>query len=443
MSSARDDSQPGQPDGRFVIACLGCKVNQAEAGVIGQELSAQGWTPAAQGQAADLVVLLTCAVTATAGRQSRQMARRLLREHPGARLLATGCDVQLGPQAYAKEGLEVVGRAELAGLAARLGQEATAIAPSSLLLPLAPPDAGAFCWGFRAPQAGRTRGLLKVQDGCDANCAYCIVPQTRGRPRSLPLAQAQDLWRSLVASGAAEVVLTGVHLGRYGQDLTPPSHLLELVETLLAAHAGPRLRLSSLEVSELSDGLLALMAREPRLCDHLHIPLQSGSDRQLQAMGRPYDTATYARRLEAVAAALPGVCLGADVMVGLPGETDQDFAQSEELIASLPLAYLHVFPYSPRPGTPAASWPGRVPGPLAKARAARLRRLGQAKRLEFLSSQQGRELPAVVESSGLARTANYCLARLDGPAPLGALVRVRLGRLIRGREEPLLEGRLL
>lgn len=389
------------------------------------------------------MILLTCTVTAVAGRQSRQMARRLARAHAGARVVVTGCDSQVAAQPYAREGLEVVGRADLAGLAARL---AAGTAPSPApppSLPLAPPDTGPFCLGYRPPQAGRTRGLLKVQDGCDAHCAYCIVPQTRGRPRSLPLAQACGLWRRLGQDGAAEVVLTGVHLGRYGQDLTPPLALLDLVQALLAAHPAPRLRLSSLEVSEVDGDLLALMAKEPRLCQHLHIPLQSGSDRLLRAMGRPYDTATYAQRLRALAAALPGVCLGADVMVGLPGEDEADFAQTQELIASLPLAYLHVFPYSPRPGTPAASLPGRVPGPVAKARAARLRALGRQKRLAFLAAQEGRVMEAVVEASGLARTGNYCLTWLDGPAAVGTTVRVRLGRVLKGKAEPLLEGCLL
>lgn len=404
-----------------------------------QELGGLGWTPAPAGQPADLVILLTCTVTAVAGRQSRQMARRLAREQARARVVVSGCDVQAAPQPYARQGLEVLGRAELADLAARLTRGEAA----SPALPLAPPDAGPFCLGYRPPQAGRTRGLLKVQDGCDAHCAYCIVPQTRGRPRSLPLERACGLWRDLGRTGAAEVVLTGVHLGRYGQDLTPPLGLVGLVQALLAAHPLPRLRLSSLEVSEVGHDLLTLMAAEPRLCHHLHVPLQSGSDRLLQAMGRPYDTATYAARLMAVAAALPGACLGADVMVGLPGEQEADFAQTEELIAGLPLAYLHVFPYSPRPGTPAAGLPGRVPGPLAKARAARLRALSRQKRLEFLASQEGRQLEAVVEASGLARTGNYCLARLDRPAAVGAKVRVVLGRPVRGKDEPLLEGRLV
>ncbi|CAO0821763.1 MiaB/RimO family radical SAM methylthiotransferase [Desulfarculales bacterium] len=389
------------------------------------------------------MVLLTCTVTATAGRQSRHLVRRLQRDHPGARVVVTGCDVQMAPLAYAREGLQVVERAQLAGLARRL-DSVTGVGPAiSPGQPLPSPDAGAFCLGYRQSQPGRIRGLLKVQDGCDAHCTYCIVPQTRGRPRSLPIRQARELWRQLGDGETAEVVLTGVHLGRYGQDLTPPADLLELVIALLAAHPVPRLRLSSLEVSEVNDGLLGLIAKEPRLCDHLHIPLQSGSDRLLQAMGRHYQAAIYAARVRNVAMALPWACLGTDVIVGMPGETDQDFALTEELIVSLPLAYLHVFPYSPRPGTPAATWPSRVAGPLAKARAARLRALSRQMRLAFLAGQEGRELEAVVEASGLARTGNYCLVRLDQPAPLGSLVRVRLGRQLPGRQEPLVAGRVL
>ena len=417
------ESPPGQAPPTFQITCLGCKVNQAEAGALAAGLLARGWRRAEAGQSAGVSVLLTCAVTATAGRQSRQMARRLARSAEGGRVLVCGCDSQAAPQAYRREGLSVLGRAELAGLADLLAGGG----PWPGEAPLAPPDAGEFCPGWRPPQAGRTRGLLKVQDGCDAHCAYCIVPTTRGRPRSLPLEAARQGFAGLGRAGAAEVVLTGVHLGRYGADLGSPLGLVELVGGLLEAHPGPRLRLSSLEVSEVSDEVLALMAREPRLCDHLHIPLQSGSDAMLKAMGRPYDSGAYARRVREAAQALPGACLGADVMVGLPGETEADFSQTEDLIRSLPLAYLHVFPYSPRPGTPAAAWPGRVPGPVAKARAAHLRRLAQAKRLEFLRAQAERELLAVVEASGLARTGNYCLARLDRPAPAGGVLWVRLG----------------
>lgn len=430
-------SSPERPQGgRFVLTTLGCKVNQAEAASLAAQLEAQGWRPASEGQPADLVVLLTCSVTATAGRQSRQMARRLARAQAGARIVVSGCDAQAAPLAYRREGLEVAGRASLAGLAGMLGQGLPLDSPPQLPAP----DAGPFCLGLRAPLTGRTRGLLKVQDGCDAACAYCIVPSTRGGPRSLPLAQAAQLWQELGQAGAAEVVLTGVHLGRYGQDLEPPLDLARLLEALLAAHPGPRLRLSSLEVSELSPGVLDLLAREPRLCPHLHVPLQTGSARLLKAVGRPYTPQEYAQRLRQVAQALPGLCLGADVMVGLPGESEQDFADTEALIASLPLSYLHVFPYSPRPGTPAAAWPGRVPGPLARQRAARLRELGRAKWREFLASQQGQTAQVVVEASGLGRAANYCLVRLPAQAPAGSLLAVRLGRLEDSPEGPLLAG---
>ncbi|MCA1989661.1 MAG: radical SAM protein, partial [Desulfarculus sp.] len=190
-------------------------------------------------------------------------------------------------------------------------------------------------------------------------------------------------------------------------DLPGGPSLVDLLRALLAAHPGPRLRLSSLEGNEATPELMALMAGEPRLCPHLHLPLQTGSDALLAAMGRPYTAPDYAATVRAAAAALPDGCLGADVMVGLPGETEADFAATEALIAELPLSYLHVFPYSPRPGTPAASFPNRVPGPVAKARAARLRRLGEEKRRAWLTGLVGRTLEVIVEADGLGRAANY------------------------------------
>ncbi len=425
---------------RFVLACLGCKVNQAEAASLAAELMARGWREAAEGEAPEVALLMTCTVTATAGRQSRQMARRLIKAHPEARVVVSGCDAQAAPQAYRKEGARVAGRADLAGLADLLAGGGQGPSQTG---PLAAPDAGPICPGARLAGQGRTRGLLKVQDGCDAGCAYCIVPAVRGRPRSLPLAEAASAWLLLGQAGAAEVVLTGVHLGRWGGDLTPPLGLTDLLASLLATHPGPRLRLSSLEVSEVSDHLLALMAGQPRLCPHLHVPLQTGSDRLLTGMGRPYTRAQYAQRLEAAARALPGLCLGADVMVGLPGESEADFADTRALISSLPLAYLHVFPYSPRPGTPAAAMAGRVPGPLARARAAELRALGQAKRLAFHQAQIGRQDLAVVEGEGLARTGNYCLARLDRRLPAGSLVEIESLAVEETSAGPLLVARVL
>ena len=410
------------------MVSLGCKVNQAEAAHLERELTRLGWSPAEEGQPAALCLLLTCAVTATAGRQSRQMARRLRQAAPEGLVLACGCDVQAGPTAYVKDDVAVVGRAELAGLVPALAAGWRPAADA----PLALPDSGEFCPGWRAPGPNRTRGLLKVQDGCDAGCAYCIVPSTRGKPRSLPADDAAVLLRNLAQAGAAEVVLTGIHLGRWGTDLPGGPGLVDLLRALLAAHPGPRLRLSSLEGNEATPELLELMAGEPRLCPHLHLPLQTGSDALLRAMGRPYGARDYAATLRAAAAALPGCGLGADVMVGLPGETEADFAATEALITELPLSYLHVFPYSPRPGTPAASFPNRVPGPLAKARAARLRRLGEAKRQAWLVGLVGQTLEVILEADGLGRAANYAPVLLDRPLPPGARLRVVARELVQG-----------
>jgi threonylcarbamoyladenosine tRNA methylthiotransferase MtaB len=428
---------------RFVLATLGCKVNQAEAAALAAELRARGWREAAEGEPAEAAVLMTCTVTATAGRQSRQMARRLIKAHPGVPVVVTGCDAQTAPGPYRKEGALVLGRAGLTGLAELIAGGTAAPQAASGSAPLPAPDAGLFCPGSWLPGQGRARGLLKVQDGCDAGCAYCIVPTARGKPRSLPLHEAAAAWQAQGQAGAVEVVLTGVHLGRWGVDLTPPRTLTDLLGALLAAHPGPRLRLSSLEVSEAGGDLLALMAAEPRICRHLHIPLQTGGDRLLEIMGRPYSAAQYARALRAAEAALPGLCLGADVMVGLPGETEADFVATRELIASLPLAYLHVFPYSPRPGTRAAAMAGRVPGPVARARAAELRALGQAKRLAFHQEQVGRRHEAVVEGEGLARTGNYCLARLDSPPPPGSLVEIEALGVEQTPAGPVLRARVV
>lgn len=412
-------SDPQAP-GFYRVVSLGCKVNQAEAASLSRELEVHGLKPAGRGQAAQVAVLLTCTVTGAAARGSRQAARRLARANPGARVVVTGCDIQAEPQIYQDEGFTVVGRAGLTELAGVIAADAGW--PKGL--PTAP-DEGDWCPGWETPGPRRTRGLLKVQDGCDAHCAYCIVPQVRGKPRSLQADQAAQIFIELGRAGAAEVVLTGIHLGRWGWDLEPRQELCDLIQALLKAHPGPRLRLSSLESTEISADLLALMKGEPRLCPHLHVPLQTGSDKLLQAMGRPYKASEYAAKLEKAAAMLPGLCLGADLLVGLPGEDEQAFQETKSLIENLPIAYLHVFPYSPRPGTRAAQMPGRPKAAEVKARSEALREIGKAKRLAFLQSQVGRELSAVVEGSGLARTDNYCLVEVGPGFKPGQVVRVR------------------
>ncbi len=420
--------------GRFIVASLGCKVNQAEAAWLEAALRGQGLEPAGERGRAEVAVLFTCSVTGPAARQSRQMARRLAAAHPGARVVVTGCDLQAQPEAYRHKGFIRLGRRELArapGLLAR----------GALPSPPGPPAAGEFCPGLEFPGPRRTRGLLKVQDGCDAGCAYCIVPRTRGPSRSLEPERAQRLWRKLGQAGAREVVLTGIHLGRYGRDRKDGPDLAGLLELLLAAHPGPRLRLSSLEASEIGPGLLELLAREDRLCPHLHLPLQSGCDRVLRAMGRPYRARDYAAVVKELAGRLPGLCLGADVLVGLPGEDQKAFAQTLDLVESLPLSYLHVFPYSPRPGTPAAEME-RPRAQVVKERAARLRRLGREKKRAFLQEQVGRTLEVVVEGSGLGRSRNYCLVELDEELEPGLLVRVEVEEVCGPPQDLRLRGRL-
>ncbi|MCF8031450.1 MAG: MiaB/RimO family radical SAM methylthiotransferase [Desulfarculaceae bacterium] len=416
----------------FAITSLGCKVNQAEAAYLASCLEDRGWQRAGAEQEAELVILLTCSVTGTAARQSRQMARRLRRQHPDARVVATGCDAQADPVSYSEAGCKALGRSHLAGLADSLDLPGEASPP--------PPDAGAFCPGVQFPGPERTRGLLKVQDGCDAFCAYCIVPHTRGRPRSLPIKEAAASFAELGQARALEVVLTGIHLGRWGRDLSPRAELTGLLEALLAAHPAPRLRLSSLESEELSDGVLALAKREERICPHFHLPLQTGSAALLRAMGRPYRPGQYAERVHAAREAMPGACLGADVLVGLPGEGEAEFAATRDLVASLPISYLHVFPYSPRPGTPAADMPGRPASETVKERAALLRALGREKRLAYYQAQVGRTLWVIIEGSGLGRAANYCLVRLEPALPAGEALQAKITACGEENGQPVLLG---
>ncbi len=428
MSASNRGGRPGS----YQVRSLGCKVNQAEAAWLELELTRLGWRAAAAGQPAELVILLTCSVTGPAARQSRQMARRLAKAHPGARVVVTGCDLQAAPETYQGQGYELAGRAWLAELPARLTRGRPLPEPAN-----AAPDAGPFCPGQRPPSAERARSQLKVQDGCDAFCAYCVVPYTRGRPRSLPVDSAQQSLARMARAGAAEVVITGIHLGLYGRDLDPPCDLADLLRGLLAMGPGPRLRLSSLEMNEVGDDLLELMAGRERLCPHLHIPLQSGSDQVLAAMGRPYSAAQYAATVNRALGRIPGLCVGADVLVGLPGEDQEAFEQTRGLIESLDLAYLHVFPYSPRPGTPAAAM-GHPPPRVARERAAVLRQLGAAKHRRFLESQVGRRLEVVVERRGLGRSQNYCLVQLDQPARPGQRLVVEARAVDREAEPPRL-----
>jgi threonylcarbamoyladenosine tRNA methylthiotransferase MtaB len=390
-----------------------------------------GVTLAAPGAGADLVVIGTCTVTADADRASRQAVLRAARDFPGARIVAAGCYAERCPEALAK----------LPGVAAVVGARAHRALPSILAGLCAgpgatPPAAAAPGAGELAPawddaegeRLRHARPVLKVQDGCDQQCSYCAVPAARGAARSRPV-EAAVRRASALRARHAEVVLAGVHLGAYGHDLQPARSLAALVREVARGEGG-RLRLSSIEPLEAPVALLGEPALAGLLCPHLHLPLQSGSARVLEAMRRPYRPAEYAAVVHAAAAARPGVCLGADVLVGFPGEAEEDHRATLALVESLPLAYLHVFPFSARPGTPAASLPGAVPREALRARAAELRALSALRWARFLAGQVGRVLEVVAERVGPAlasgTSAEYVPVRWPGPARRGERAAVRI-----------------
>ncbi|MBM4325663.1 MAG: tRNA (N(6)-L-threonylcarbamoyladenosine(37)-C(2))-methylthiotransferase MtaB [Deltaproteobacteria bacterium] len=398
---------------RAAVYVLGCKVNQAEAAAMGRILEERGYLVDGTATAPDLVLVNTCCVTSRAEAKSRRMINRLARQFPCARLVVTGCLAEVDPSVV--KGLSqdrlVMGAYEKDHF--REFIEPTAHPVENETRTRATKSAE---FGDLGPAAipGRARAFLKIQDGCSQRCTYCIVPRARGPSRSLAEEKVVEHARSLEASGFVEIVLTGVHLGMYGRDLSPAISLERLLERLLEETSEARFRLSSMEPQEITDELLALIAARPRICRHFHIPLQSGDDAILQRMGRPYSASLMDQLVRRIHDTIPDVCIGLDVMVGFPGEDDESFRKTGRLIEDLKPAYLHVFPFSPRPGTPAASYKPRVPASIAQSRVDELRSLSANLRQAFYERFLGQTLEAVVESEadacfGLvkARTSNY------------------------------------
>jgi threonylcarbamoyladenosine tRNA methylthiotransferase MtaB len=416
---------------RVRLVALGCRVSRADSEALAARLG-DPLALARDGAPAELVVVHTCAVTADADATARQAIRRAGREHPGARIVVAGCGAATCPDALAAlpgvaavipprahDGIPVV-LARLAGDASRSAAERGAHAGAITPAPSTPPSV----------PVGHARPLLKVQDGCDRRCAYCLVPLARGRSRSVPLGAALE---RLAALGARhpEVVLTGVHLGAWGRDLAPRLALADLLRGAARGGLVHRLRLSSVEPDELPAEVLREPEAAATLCEHLHLPVQSGSDRILRDMRRPGGADALRRAVEAAFGAWPRACLGTDLVAGFPGETDRDHAATLALVRALPLAYLHVFPFSPRPGTPAAAMAGAVPRRVIAERVAELRAASDALWRGFLDAQAGRTLEVVVERSrgGWARGTAREYATVRWPSPgeaRGALVRVRV-----------------
>lgn len=384
---------------RVAVATLGCKVNQYEAASFQSGFSAEGAELVPFSQEADIYVINTCAVTGKAAAQSRRMIRRALKSNPEARVVVTGCYSQIASKEIFKmtgQPLCIVGN----GFKDQLVD--IALAEDCCDLELFMGDISRRKAISRLPVtgfSGRTRAYLKVQDGCDRFCSYCIVPYARGASRSLPMAQALEQARVLIDQGYKEIVLTGIHIGLYGQDLEPEVDLASLLEKLLSLSDKVRYRISSLESAEISEPLLELIATSEAVMPHLHIPLQSGDDAILQRMNRPYSTALYRQTVEKCVVRMPDAAIGVDVLVGFPGESEASFQATRRFLEELPIAYLHVFPYSKRPGTVAAEMPGQVAAREKERRVAMLRQLDHQKRTAFYGRFVGSSRPVLAEGA--------------------------------------------
>lgn len=429
------------------IKTLGCKLNQFESQQIRQQLQALGCCIAPFESVADIYVVNSCTVTARTDRDCRRLIRHARHLNPVAFIVVTGCYAEVAPEALAAlpEADLVVGNAGKATLGAVIRQRTA----DRLDWPPGPtPDRGQSYAGGPILEdfADHTRAFVKVQEGCDAHCTYCIIPRARGKSRSVPVHDVLAQAESLIAAGHPELVLIGTHLGRYGQDLPDSPDLAGLLRALCDLPGLGRLRLSSIEPMEVTPEVVELVAHHVRLARHLHIPLQSGCDAVLQRMGRPYSAAAYADLVRRIHQADPAVCVGADVMVGFPGETEEEFLTTRRFLEDLPLGYLHVFTYSRRAGTPAADMPDQVPHPVAIARNHALRELSEEKRAAFANSMVGQTVGVVLErpvpeSRGVldGLSDNYLRVHVPGPETL-------LGTLqscvVVSAREGLLQGRL-
>jgi threonylcarbamoyladenosine tRNA methylthiotransferase MtaB len=436
-------------DGRLDVVTFGCRLNAYESDAVRAQGAADG--------VADAVVFNTCAVTAEAVRQARQAIRKARRERPGARLVVTGCAAQIDPAAFAAmpEVDLVLGNVEKAAPGALLASERVRVGdifaarpPLTSPLPVfageratdsavelmdgeaaaRPSVALSHASGRGEVRAGgaKARAYVEVQNGCDHRCTFCIIPFGRGNSRSIPAGRVVAQVRSLVRAGYAEVVLTGVDLTSWGGDLAGAPSLGDLVGAILdQVPELPRLRLSSIDAAEIDAELMRRLADEPRLAPHLHLSLQSGDDLILKRMKRRHSSADALALIAAVRRARPDTAFGADFIAGFPTESDAAFENTLAFVEAAGLGYLHVFPYSPRPDTPAARMP-QVAREVVKHRAARLRASGDAALARHLDRQVGRRVAALVEREGRARAADFTEIAFEGEATVGALADVKL-----------------
>ena len=390
-------------DTRFAVHTLGCKVNQVEGEAIAETAVRLGVEPVEDTRRANVIVLNTCSVTRTADLEAGQMARRFRRENPGAVIVVTGCYAQTRPAEAARLPVDyVIGHGgkdtlarEIPILAARGCLGTPEVRVTKILRDRRFPE---FLLSD-VPVTPRTRRFVKVQDGCDVFCSFCIVPQARGLPRSAGAEAILGEIHARVSEGTREIVLTGPHIGSWGRDLDPPARLADLLSLVRRGSGLSRVRVSSMEPSEFDEEVIREITDHPDVfCDHFHIPVQSGSDEVLRRMRRPHDVARYRALLERLARALGDVGLGTDVIAGFPGETQAQFRETLALLEDLPISFFHIFPFSLRSGTPAAKYPGQVATEVIRERAARLRDLGRRKANAFRERFVGRTLEVLLET---------------------------------------------
>jgi len=424
---------------KFYIATFGCRTNQADSAAIREDLVSREFEETQECRQADVIVVNSCTVTHRSDQQVRQLTRSLRRQNPAARLVVTGCYAQRDPRSLARiTGVDaVVGNSHKGDIGS--------IVSAFECEEIHPPDHGEIAAIYRddfrsvaamemtpaAETGGRTRPFVKIQDGCDAKCTYCIIPYVRGPSRSVPPQIVLRQLAQLVENGFKEVVLTGIHMGSYGVHLKPRYSLDRLLREIAAVPGLQRIRLSSIEPMQLSRRVIALAANCEKIAPHFHICLQSGSDRILKKMLRPYKTSRFASIVEEIRRCIPDAAIGTDVIAGFPGESEEDHRQTLEFIGRMPFTYLHVFPYSDRSGTAASRLAEKVDSRTIKRRSKELRQISEDKNRAFRRRFLGQFLSVLTlsEKKDGMRTAlsgNYLKAKLDPSMPSNQLVQARV-----------------
>jgi threonylcarbamoyladenosine tRNA methylthiotransferase MtaB len=419
----------------FSITTLGCKLNQYESECIRQALVNRDWQFKSFGEKAEYYIINTCTVTGKTDARCRNAVRRAKKASPDSKVIVTGCYAETQPESLKMmpETDLVIGNDGKNSIISILEELAGANDEISVSEKIESFEITEF--------HEHARAFIKVQEGCDSSCTYCIIPRARGRSRSVPEEQVGQQVRKLEVSGIEEIVLTGTHIGRYGMDLSADITLDRLIRNILDRTDKLRIRLSSIEVNEVSDEIIDLIIETERLAPHLHIPLQSGDDQILMAMNRPYNTSFFRNRIESIRCRSDGIGLGTDIITGFPGEDEASFSRTIAYMKSLPLTYFHVFAFSRRPDTPAASMDGQVDPVARKRRSRKLIDLGKFKKREFMRSLAGRAELAVIQGKAkryskfsTALTGSYCEVSVDSPSSLiGKLARVDITHYSRGR----------